>query len=54
VNDGNQNTATYSHLANSPLVGQIVFANYGSTRMTTTKQYDYLNRLTAISSSPSA
>jgi len=27
VNDGNRNTATYSYLANSPLVGQIVYAN---------------------------
>jgi len=52
VNDGNQNAATYSHLANSPLVGQIVYANNGATRMTTTKQYDDLNRLTQISSVP--
>ncbi len=39
VNDGNNNTATYSYLANSPLVSQIAFANNGTTRMTTTKQY---------------
>ncbi len=46
-------TATYSYLANSPLVSQIVLKNSGTTRMTTTKQYDYLNRLTSISSSGS-
>ncbi len=37
---------------NSPLVGQIVFKQSGTTRMTTTKQFDYLNRLTAIASQP--
>jgi RHS repeat-associated protein len=41
-------------LANSPLVGQIVFATNGMTRMTTSKTYDNLNRLTAISSLPTA
>ena len=51
---GGPNTATYSYLANSPLVGQIVFAQNGQTRMTTTKQYDALNRLTQIASVPSA
>jgi RHS repeat-associated protein len=54
VSDGNNNSATYSYLANSPLVSQITFAQSGTTRMTTTKRYDYLNRLTAISSAPSA
>ncbi len=49
ASDGANNTATYSYLANSPLVGQITFANNGTTRMTTTKQYDALNRLTQIS-----
>jgi hypothetical protein len=49
VSDGT-NTANYSYLANSPLVGQIAFANNGATRMTTMKQYDLLNRLTGISS----
>jgi RHS repeat-associated protein len=52
VSDGT-NSATYSYLANSPMVGQIVFASNGVTRMTTSRQYDYLNRLSAISSSPS-
>ena len=48
------NSAMYSFLANSPLVSQIVFQNSGATRMTTTKTYDYLNRLTQIASTPSA
>ncbi len=43
-------TATYSYLANSPLISQITFRSNGLTRMTTTKAYDYLNRLTSISS----
>jgi hypothetical protein len=54
VNDGNGDTATYSYVANSPLVGQITFANGAVQRMTTTKQYDYLNRLTQIASQSSA
>ncbi len=49
VNQGD-NGAVYSYLANSPLVNQIVFTNSGTTRMTTTKQYDRLNRLQAITS----
>ncbi len=49
ISDGT-NSATYTYLANSPLVSQIVFANNGTTRMTTAKQYDYLNRLTSINS----
>ena len=43
------NTATYSYLANSPLVSQIAFQQNGTNRMTTTKSYDNLNRLTQIS-----
>jgi YD repeat-containing protein len=42
------------YLANSPLVGQIAFANNGAVTMTTTKQYDFLNRLKGISSSSSS
>ena len=53
VTDASGNAATYSYLANSPLVSQITFKQSGTTRMTTTKQYDYLNRLTQISSVPS-
>lgn len=54
VADGNNNSATYSYLANSPLVSQITFKSNSVTAMTTSKTYDYLNRLTAISSSGSA
>jgi hypothetical protein len=43
-------TVAYSYLANSPLVSQITFKQSGTTQMTTTKQYDYLNRLSSISS----
>jgi RHS repeat-associated protein len=46
--------AIYSYLANSPLVENIVFKQSGTMRMTTTKSYDNLNRLTSISSAPSA
>jgi hypothetical protein len=52
VSDGT-NVATYSYLANSSLVGQITFAQSGTTAMTTSKQYDYLNRLSSIASTPS-
>ena len=41
------NQATYSYLANSPLVDHITFANGGTTRMVSTRQFDYLNRLTS-------
>jgi len=43
-------SATYTYLANSPLVNQITFKQSTTTQMTTTKQYDYLNRLSSISS----
>ncbi len=42
------NSASYGYLANSPLVGGITFQRNGQTVMTTTKQYDLLNRLTSI------
>jgi RHS repeat-associated protein len=42
---------TYSYLAHSPPVAQIAFKQNGTPRMTTTRAYDNLNRLTAISSS---
>ena len=54
VSDGNGDSAAYSHLANSPLAGQIAFAQSGATRMTTIKQYDYLNRLSSVSSPSNA
>lgn len=44
------NSATYAYLTNSPLVSQITFASNVATVMTTTKTYDYLNRLTSVSS----
>jgi hypothetical protein len=43
-------SATYSYVANSPLVGQIGFTHNGTGRMTTTKQHDFLNRLSALAS----
>jgi RHS repeat-associated protein len=49
VSDGT-NTAGYLYVANSPLVSQIAFTNSGALRMTTTKTWDNLNRLTSISS----
>jgi RHS repeat-associated protein len=48
------NSATYGYVSNSPLVGSVTFKNGGTTRLTTTKVYDNLNRLTSISSAPSA
>jgi RHS repeat-associated protein len=43
-------SANYSYLANSPLVTQVLFRENTTTRMTTAKSYDYLNRLLSISS----
>jgi len=40
VSDGNNNSAAYTYLVNSPLVSQIAFKQSGNTRMTTTKSYD--------------
>lgn len=53
VSDG-VNSASYSYLANSSLVQQIIFRQTNATRMTTTNEYDNLNRITRITSSPSA
>ena len=53
LNDGNNNSATYSYLANSPLMSQIAFKQSSTTRMTTSKPYDHLNRLSSMSSQPS-
>ena len=44
-------TATYSYLANSPLVSQITFGGNSPTVITTSQQFDNLNRLTRIQSS---
>jgi len=48
------NVVTYGYLANSPLVETVTFSENTAPRMTTTKSYDVLNRLTSISSVPSA
>jgi RHS repeat-associated protein len=53
VTNGNYN-ASYTYIANSPLLSQITFRSNATTRVTTTKTYDYMDRLTAISSTPSA
>ena len=47
------NRASYSYTANSSLVSQLDFKQSGNSRMTTTKSFDNLNRLTQISSTPS-
>jgi RHS repeat-associated protein len=44
-------TASYVYLPNSPLVSNIVFKTGGATKMTTTRNWDNLNRLTSINSS---
>src|SRR2546428_4532622 len=41
-------------VANSPLISQVLFRQSSTTRMTTSKQHDNLNRLTSIGSAPSA
>ncbi|MCW5551781.1 MAG: RHS repeat-associated core domain-containing protein [Verrucomicrobiae bacterium] len=48
---GGTNTVAYSYLADSALVGEIGFTNGSTRRMTTSKSYDFLNRLTNIVSS---
>ena len=49
VKDGTY-SVNYSYLANSPLVSQISYRQGNSVWMTTSKQYDNLNRLTNLSS----
>lgn len=53
VTDGTY-SAGYTYLANSPLVSQITLKSNTTVRMTTSKQYDYMNRLQQIMSSPAA
>lgn len=48
------NTVNYAYLANSPLVDNLTFRQGGTTRMTTVKAYDNLNRLLSITNQPSA
>ena len=44
-------SATYGYLFNSPLVETTTLAYAGTTRLTTTKQYDLLNRLGGVENS---
>ena len=53
VGDGTH-SASYAYLANSPLVSQITFKENTTTRMTSTRHYDFLNRLGSIVSTPAA
>ena len=53
VSDGT-NSATYYYVANSALVDHITFKRSGTTEMTTSNKYDYLNRLTSVSSTGAA
>jgi RHS repeat-associated protein len=53
VTDGSY-SATYSYTSNSRLVSQILFKTNTTTRLTTTKTWDYLNRLLESRSVPSA
>ena len=48
VTDGT-NSATYSYVANSPLITQLLFQQGNNTRMTTIKSNDFLNRLLSVS-----
>lgn len=45
-------SASYSYVANSPLISQITYKQGSTTRMTVTRQYDKLNRMQSISSLP--
>lgn len=47
-------TATYSYASNSKLVSQILFKQGTTTRLTTTRSWDYLNRLLETRSTPAA
>jgi RHS repeat-associated protein len=47
-------SATYNYVANSPLVQDVFFKHNATTQMTTSRQYDRLNRLTQIGSLSSA
>jgi len=47
------NTATYGYASNSFLVESVTFKQSGTTRLTTTKAYDNLNRLATITHTPS-
>jgi RHS repeat-associated protein len=51
VSDG-EDSATYSFLANSPLVDHIAFATNGVLRMARTNRYDFVNRLLSVTNYP--
>lgn len=53
VSDG-AHVAEYGYIPNSSLVNTLSFKTGGATLMTTSRQYDGLNRLTSIASTPSA
>ena len=53
VTDGTLNS-TYSYLAKWRLIGQITHRQSSTVRMTETRQYDLLNRLTSLTSVPAA
>jgi YD repeat-containing protein len=52
VTDGGGRSANYTYVDKSPLVQNIAFKRSTYPEMSTTKSYDYLNRLTSISSVP--
>jgi RHS repeat-associated protein len=52
VSDGT-NSANYAFLANSPLVSSLTFKQSSTTRLTAAKTYDNLNRLFALTNTPS-
>jgi RHS repeat-associated protein len=47
ISDGT-NSATYSYVTNANLVNDVIFKQNGTARMTTTRQYDGLDRLTNL------
>jgi len=53
MTEGTQ-TATYTYLANSPLVDNIAFKQGAALRMTNALQHDLVNRLKNIGAVPSA
>jgi RHS repeat-associated protein len=54
VGDGAGHTATYTYVANSMLVSNLVFKQGSTTRMTTTTKHDLLNRIERIDNVPNA
>ena len=54
VTDGGGSSASYTYLANSSLIGNTVFKQGSTVELTTTKQFDYLNRLASIANTPAS